>query len=462
MSVELTLPSLRKFAAAHREPYESLLEELVEMPTVSADAGHHADILRAADLAAATIERLGGKPTIIKTDGNPVVHGSFGEVAGLPRVTVYNHLDVQPASRETEPWDTDPFVFTKKGNTYYGRGTTDDKGPALSALFGILAAREAGVRVNTSVLWEFEEEIGSANFESALKRAPTVVATDSIVVSDTIWVSRKRPACPAGLRGLFGFSMSLETGTTDVHSGTTGGAARNPLGELMKLVSEMYDASTGKVKIKGFYDDVVPPTKRELADFRDSGFTVKEFKKAHKLKLVRSDDALDLMKRIWAMPTMDVHGVVGGYTGPGVKTVIPPRAEVKVSCRLVGDQDPVKIERLIKAFVKDRNRDVKIEPESRMYPYKAPTEGPYPDAIRRSMKFAFGRDPVFVREGGSIGAVPSMERVLKCPVLFLGLSLPEHGYHAPNENFDWEQASGGMIAFAKYFQEISELPRASR
>ncbi|HVT04287.1 MAG TPA: M20/M25/M40 family metallo-hydrolase [Thermoanaerobaculia bacterium] len=459
MTVELSLASLRKFAAGRRDEYESLLGELVEMPTVSAQPDHKGDILRCADFAAATISRFGGKATVIKTTGNPVVHGSFVNERGLPRVTVYNHLDVQPASRETESWETEPFVFTKKGDTYFGRGTTDDKGPAVSALFGILAAREAGVPINTSVLWEFEEEIGSGNFASALKSKPSVVTTDSIVVSDTIWVSRKRPACPAGLRGLYGFTLVLETGTTDVHSGTTGGAARNPLGELMKLVSEMYDATTGRVKIKGFYDDVEPPTKREIADFRNSGFTVREFKKAHKLKSIRSDDALDVMKRLWAMPTMEVHGVVGGYTGPGVKTVIPPRAEVKVSCRLVCSQDPVKIEKLIKAFVKGRNGDVKVEPESHMYPYKAPTEGPYADAIRRSMKFAFGREPVFVREGGSIGAVPSMEKLLDCPVLFLGLSLPEHGYHAPNENFDWRQASGGMIAFARYFQELSQLSR---
>lgn len=461
MTVDMSLADLRKFAAGHRDEYESLLRELVEVPTVSAQPEHKSDILKGVELAVATIERLDGKATVLKTPGSPVVHGSFVNEPKLPRVTVYNHLDVQPASRETEPWDTEPFVFTKKGDTYFGRGTTDDKGPAASALFGIIAAREAGVPLNTSVLWEFEEEIGSENFEAALKSDPSLLATDSVVVSDTIWVSRKRPACPAGLRGLFGFSLVLETAATDVHSGTTGGAARNPLGELMKLVSEMYDATTGKVKIKGFYDAVEPPTKRELADFKDSGFTVRDFKKAHKLKLIRSDDALDLMKRIWTMPTMEVHGVVGGYTGPGVKTVIPPKAEVKVSCRLVRAQDPVKIEKLIKAFVKDRNKDVRVEPESRMYPYKAPTEGPYADAIRRSMKFSFGREPVFVREGGSIGAVPTMEKLMACPILFLGLSLPEHGYHAPNENFDWQQASGGMIAFARYFQELSQFPAAA-
>src|SRR5205823_6106766 len=220
---------------------------------------------------------------------------------------------------------------------------------------------------------------------------------------------------------------------------------------------DMYDPITGKVKIKGFYKDVDLPTRRELKEFRDSGFSVKKFKSDHLFKSIRTEDPLEVTKRIWAMPTMEIHGVVGGYTGPGIKTVIPPRATVKVSCRLVPKQDPRKILKLIKAFVKKNNPDVQFTEEGAMQPYKAPTTGPLADAVRGAVKFAFGRDPVFVREGGSIGAVISMERFLKCPVLFLGLSLPEHGYHAPNENYDWQQASGGMVAFARYFDEVAAL-----
>src|SRR5206468_5605668 len=169
-------------------------------------------------------------------------------------------------------------------------------GPALTALWGIRAARDAGVRLNLRVLWELEEEIGSPNFEAAMKQYARQVATASVVASDTIWVARNRPACPAGLRGLAGFELSLETGETDQHSGTTGGAARNPLGELMKLVSEMYDATTGKVKIRGFYDDVQPPTRRELEEFRSSGFSLKSFLKDHEFYSIRSDDPLEVMK----------------------------------------------------------------------------------------------------------------------------------------------------------------------
>ena len=326
-------------------------------------------------------------------------------------------------------------------------------------MFGARAAIEADVPVNIRFLWEFEEEIGSPNFEKIITKAAPNLRTDSVVVSDTVWVSRNRPASSAGLRGLLGFILRLETATVDTHSGETGGASRNPIAELMQLICDIYDVRTGKVKIKGFYDDVIPPSKKELQDWANSGFTTKAYKKAHHLKKMRTEDPLEVMKRIWGMPTLEIHGVVGGYQGPGLKSIVPPRAELKASCRLVPVQDPVKIKKLITAAVKEKNPDVTIQFESAAPAFRTILEGELPQALKRSVKFAFGRDAVFVRDGGTIGAMTSIEKVLKCPVLFLGLSLPEHGYHAPNENFDWQQASGGMVAFAKYFEEIANLPR---
>ena len=460
MPTSLSRESLFSYAKNHRQEYEALLRRFVETPTVSVDPNHLPDIKKGLELTVETIEKCGGKADVYGVGkGNPLVHGIFGNDKNLPTVTVYNHIDVQPASKETEPWDTEPFVFTQKGDTYFGRGTTDDKGPALAALFGARAAIEAGVGCNIRFLWEFEEEIGSPNFEQIISKNANDLRTGSVVVSDTVWVSRNRPASSAGLRGLLGFVLTLETGTVDTHSGETGGASRNPIAELIQLVSEIYDPRTGKIKMKGFYDDVVPPTKKELNDWAKSGFTTAGFKKAHHLKKMRTEDPLEIMKRIWGMPTLEIHGMVGGYQGPGVKSIVPPRAELKASCRLVPLQDPAKLKKLLTDTIKAKNPDVKIHFEAAAPAFRTVLEGPLPIALKRAVKFAFGREAVFVRDGGTIGAMTSIEKVLKCPVLFLGLSLPEHGYHAPNENFDWQQASGGMVAFAKYFEEISNLGR---
>ncbi|HSB61050.1 MAG TPA: peptidase dimerization domain-containing protein, partial [Vicinamibacteria bacterium] len=310
--------------------------------------------------------------------------------------------------------------------------------------------------------WELEEEIGSPHFAATLRKMGPLAATDSVVVSDTVWVSRGQPSLSCGLRGLLRLTMTLETAATDQHSGTTGGVARNPVGELCQLVSEIYDARTGRVKVPGFYDDVAPLTRAEREDFRRSGFSVKGFIKDHGFRSIRTRDPLEVMKRLWAHPTFEVHGVVGGYGGPGVKTIVPPRAELKASVRLVPDMKGEKVARLLKAFVKAKNPDVRVEAPSSAAPYKGVTTGPHADAARRAVGWAFGREPVFVRQGGTIGAVLSMEQILRAPITFIGLSLPEHGYHAPNENYDWGQAEGGIVAFARYFQEVSRIPRRRR
>ncbi len=455
MPADFSKEAVARFADGSRERFEKTLREIVEIPTVSVEPEHGPDMARGARWAVDLLTSLGAKARVYETGGHPLVHGRFEAGAGRPTVTIYNHLDVQPA--EGPDWKTEPFRFIREGEKYFGRGTTDDKGPAISALFGAKYAADQGAPVNIDFLWELEEEIGSPHFEKTIRAHAGDFATDSVVVSDTVWVSRKHPACPAGLRGLQGFRFTIRTGQTDQHSGTTGGAARNPQAEICELIAQCMDAKTGRVKIPGFYDDVVKPTKQELADLRRCGFTTREFKKDHLLKSIRVEDPLEVMKRLWLMPTFEVHGIAGGYTGPGVKTIIPPTATAIVSCRLVPNQKPKKIAKLVRDFVKSRNPDVEVWAEHALPGYSAKTTGPYADAIKASVKFAFGKEPVFVREGGSIGAVLSMESVLKAPVYFLGLSLPEHGYHAPNENYDWRQARGGMMAFAEYFRRVAEM-----
>jgi acetylornithine deacetylase/succinyl-diaminopimelate desuccinylase-like protein len=460
--------SLRQKIAGLRGRFEDELAALVEVPTVSMDPTRRPQMDACAALASGYLRTLGARVDIVDTGGFPLVVGRVERDPSWPTVTVYNHLDVQPA--DGAEWKTPPFKFSRVeegGNVrWFGRGTTDDKGPALTALYGARLALDEDVRANIQFLWELEEEIGSPSFERGLAAAIAgdaaagrpAFGTDSVVVSDTIWIAAGRPAIAYGLRGLLGLTVTLQTGAKDVHSGTTGGAARNPVTELAALIAACVDARTGKVEIPGFYDDVRRLSAAEKKAFARTGFSAKVFKAAHELRSLRPHrDDLAVMESIMARPTFEVHGLVGGYSGPGIKTIVPHRAEAKLSMRLVPDQRPAKIFELVRRFIKRQLPDAVVAREGSLEPYLAPIGGPHNAAAAEAMRETFGREPGFTREGGSIGAVLTMRRLLNAPVTFMGLSLPEHGYHAIDENYDWGQASGGMEMFRRYFHKVAAM-----
>jgi len=448
---------LEAYVIEMRPMFEDLLGQMVQIPSISMDPAKTGDIKRMADLAVQILIGQGAKAEIVETGGYPIVSGGWMTGAHHPTVTIYNHLDVQPA-QEPE-WRQEPFVFKNEEGLYRGRGTTDDKGPALAAMLGAHYVVEQGVPINVRVLWELEEEIGSPHFATGLKDHAAIPKPDSVVVSDTIWLAKGRPAMPYGLRGLLGARLTLRTGSKDAHSGVTGGAARNPLAELMEVAHACVEAKTGKVMIPGFYKDVIEPSKAEIKSFLRSGFQVRRFKEAYGFHTLRTHDPAEITRRIWAAPTFEMHGLTGGYHGPGVKTIVPGHGELKVSMRLVPNQTPEKVFALFKKYVAKLNPDVKVERENMLHPYKGSFDGPYVECVKRSVKAGFGKEPAFIREGGSIGAVVTMQKMWNVPILFMGLSLPEHGYHAPNEYFDWGQASGGIKAFAHYFSELAGMAK---
>lgn len=445
------------YAEAQRGDYETALKSLVDIPSVSVDPAHKDDIARAAQTARALLESIGAKAEVIPTNGNPVVYGEILSDPGNQTVLIYNHLDVQPA--DPSEWERNPFCMSIEDGVYRGRGTTDDKGPAMAALFAAKYAVENKLPVNIKFLWELEEEIGGPSFDAFVKANQDRLKCDSIVIADTIWVSRDRPAIPYGLRGLQGFLLRLTTGAKDVHSGTTGGVARNPIGELCQLIDQCYDARTGEIKIPGIYDTVREPSKTELANFVKSGFSVENFQRAHELSGLRTDQAEEAALRIWARPTFEVHGITGGYSGPGIKTIVPHKAEAKISMRLVPDQNPDQVAELVTKFVASINPDVEVVKLDGLRPYLGEFTGPYYKAASRAMTLAFNKEAAYTREGGSIGAALSMNELLSAPIVFLGLSLPEHGYHAVNENFDWQQAGGGIRMFVHYFTLLGSIKK---
>ena len=451
--------ALRSEIANLRGEFANKLAALVGIPSVSMEPERHADVRRTAELACSYLRDSGADASLVETRGLPLVLGQIIQDPSFPTLTIYNHLDVQPADPVDDGWKTDPFVLQAMGDRYYGRGATDDKGPALTALFAARLALTAKVKLNFQFLWECEEEVGSPSFAGALAELVKTrkLRTDSIVVSDTIWPSATQPAIPVGLRGLLAFVIRLTTGEKAVHSGTTGGAARNPIGELAALIASCYDARTGKVLIPGFYSGIRKVSASERTELGRAGFSGKNFKNAHGLRSVRFASDARLREAIMIHPTFEVHGIVGGYSGPGVKTIVPHTAEAKLSCRLVPGQKPREVFARIKRFVAKKCPDAEVTFDAALEPYLADTKGPFLQAARTAVQETFGLRAAMTREGGSIGAVVTMAAALGKEVVLLGLSLPEDGYHAINESFSWRQAEGGMAMFYQYFQHLASM-----
>ena len=431
-------------------------KKLVQSPSVSSQAEHKKDVRETTEIAKSFLEGIGATAHIFETSGHPCLWARIENDPKAPTVAIYNHMDVQPAAKGKDGWTRDPFTFIEDDGRFYSRGTTDDKGPAMTAFWGASIAKELGVKTNIEFIWELEEEIGSPNFHEAIDQIKKVSKVNSILVSDTIWLSSDQPAMTKSLRGLVCFTVTLKMGDRDVHSGLAGGIARNPLTELADMISKCVDAKTGEVTIPGIEKTWKRPTTQEVQEYVDTGFSVEKFMKAHKLKNLRSEKVEDVVSAIWAKPTFEVHGIVGGYTGEGVKTVIPNTAEAKLSMRLVAGQDPKTIYEIAKKYIESLNPDCKVEmTEGVLKPFQAEIGTQQNEKIAQAIEFAFGKKPVYAAEGGSIGAVITMNQILKVPVYFMGLSLPEDSYHGPDESFAWNQIEGGTKAFVKYFELLN-------
>jgi acetylornithine deacetylase/succinyl-diaminopimelate desuccinylase-like protein len=455
--MSVTAQQINSLIASQKATFLANYKRIVESPSVSAQHEHHPDILETAKIAASYLKDAGAQYVkIYETKGNPVVFGRITNKEGAPTVAIYNHLDVQPAAKGKDGWTRDPFVFTEENGRYYSRGATDDKGPAMTALWGAKIARELGVETNIEFIWELEEEIGSPNFEEFITKAQGDIKAKSVLVSDTLWLSPEIPSITRGLRGLQGFLVRLRTGQKDVHSGVAGGAARNPVTELCGLIAKCVDAKTGDILIPGFDKTWTRPSKEELNDHVRSGFSVDTFKAANKLSSLRYTTPEDVISRIWFSPTFEVHGIAGGYQDEGLKTVVPPFAEAKISMRLVPGQNPDEIAKLFTSFAKSIIPDCEVVLEHGLFPYAAPSHLAENEYVAKAYEFGFGVKPASVREGGSIGAVVTMADKLQVPILFMGMSLPEDSYHGPDESFAWHQVEGGVRAFVKYFELFGE------
>jgi acetylornithine deacetylase/succinyl-diaminopimelate desuccinylase-like protein len=432
-------------------------KKIVDSPSVSSQAKHQKDVRETAEIAKSYLEAAGATVKILETAGHPVVWARLENDPKAPTVAIYNHIDVQPAEQGKDGWTMEPFNLTEKNGRFYSRGSTDDKGPAMTAFWAAKMAKSFGIKTNVEFIWELEEEIGSPNFHEAVTQIKKLSKAESIIVSDTIWLDSEQPAMTKSLRGLLSFLVKLKTAEKDVHSGLCGGSARNPITELCSIISKCVDAKTGEITIPGVETTWKKPSAELIKEFVDTGFSVTKFKSAHKLNKLRSEKVEDVVAAIWAKPTFEVHGIAGGYQGENVKTIVPNHAEAKLSMRMVPGQDPMKVFDFVQKYIRELNPDCIVEMiEGVLKPFEAPTGTEQNEKIQQSIEFGFGKRPVYAAEGGSIGAVVTMNEMLGIPVYFMGLSLPEDSYHGPDESFAWRQIEGGVKAFVKYFELLAK------
>jgi acetylornithine deacetylase/succinyl-diaminopimelate desuccinylase-like protein len=457
--------SVIDFINLNRERYLDELKALLAIPSISALPEHAADVRRCAEWCADEMRRIGLQNVrLIDTPGNPVVYADWLGAAGAPTILFYGHYDVQPVD-PVDLWQSPPFDATVRDGEIYARGAADDKGQVFMHFKAVEAHLKQNGRlpVNMKIILEGEEEVGSAHLDDFVRAHRTDLAANVVVISDSPMFARGVPSICYGLRGLVYFQIDLRGSSTDLHSGSFGGAVANPAFVLAQLLTQMKDRS-GRVKIPGFYDDVVALQEEERKAWSALPFNEKQYKKAFGIPRVYGETGYTTLERTWARPTFEVNGLLSGFTGEGAKTVLPAVAMAKVSMRLVPNQDPDKIASQFEAHVHDIAPKTVQATVTRMHggkPWMTSYENEYVQAAGRAIERGFGQKPVFTREGGSIPVVSTFEQELGLPSVLFGVGLPDENAHAPNEKLDVSNFQNGIIASAILYQEIAGLGAAT-
>jgi acetylornithine deacetylase/succinyl-diaminopimelate desuccinylase-like protein len=438
------------------------LEELktfLRIPSVSTDPRHAADCRRAAEWVRDHLRRLGcPKVELLASETHPVVWGEGPEVPGKPTVLVYGHYDVQPPDPLNE-WTSPPFEPEVRNGNLYARGATDDKGQTFATIKAFEAINRGGKPpVNIRFLIEGQEESGSSLLFQLLSREPERTVADAVLVADTAYYAPKWPAIETGLRGLCYAEISVRTSKTDLHSGLYGGAAPNAHEALVQLLSRL-KSPDGKINIPGLYAAVRPPSKHELAAWKKLPFNDRRFLREEvQGKALTGLKKYSVLERVWALPTLEIHGIMGGFTGEGAKTVIPAVATAKVSLRLVPKQTEKNVQKqLIKAVkaLAPKYADVSVKFLHGADPVLVDIDARPFHLIDRAFKEVEGRGVVPTRSGGSIPVVGALGQK-GAPVVLAGVGLPDDRLHAPNEKIGVDQFYKGIRVFGRFFQYMGQ------
>jgi acetylornithine deacetylase/succinyl-diaminopimelate desuccinylase-like protein len=452
------MSDLKQYLESQRDRHLEELKEFLRIPSISAKSEHKGDVAAAAEWLAARMRDAGLQSAeVIPTAGHPVVIGEWRGAPGAETLLVYGHYDVQPPEPLDE-WTTPPFEPTVRDGNIYGRGSVDDKGQLylhLKAVEAHLSARGT-LPVNVVFLIEGEEEIGSEHLPAFLTEHRERLACDAVLISDTTMFAPGLPSITMGLRGLAYMEIRVRGAQGDLHSGMYGGAVANPANALAEIIAKLRDGD-GRVTIPGFYDAVRELSEKEREAIRALPFVEEEFRAEVGVPSVAGEKDYSTLERIWARPTLDVNGLLSGYTGEGAKTVLPARAMAKVSMRLVPDQDHRAVEKMFIDHVQSlAPPGVTVEAVGLHggSPWRADPTEPIFAAAERALERAFGKAPVFIREGGSIPIVQAFQETLRAPVLLIGFGLPGENAHAPNEWFSLDNYARGTEAIAYLYEEL--------
>lgn len=448
------------FATENHPRFLEELKALLRIPSVSTLPEHASDVRKAAEFVAAELKRIGMENVrLIETGGHPLVYADHLHAKGKPTVLTYGHYDVQPPD-PLEEWLSPPFEPTERNGNLYARGAVDDKGQLWMQVKALESLLQAGsLPVNVRFIAEGEEEVGGEGIAKFVCEHPEELKADVVLVCDTEMFAPGLPTLCVGLRGMIYTEIEARGAKTDLHSGMYGGAAPNPFFALAQVIAQLKD-SEGHILIPHFLDELQKPTVDELKAWKSLPFDEEHYRETEVgATELTGEPEFGVLERTWARPTLEVHGMPGGFTGAGAKTVIPAKAVAKVSMRLVPDMTPQK------SFERFREYVLSLAPKGISLEVRLihsgdaiviSTDNPYVRAATEAMHSVFKKDTVFVRSGGSIPIVGDFERYLKVPTLMMGFGLPDDNLHAPNEKFNLANFRDGIQSIIRFFQNAAE------
>ena len=446
------------YARQNQGRFVEELKALLRIPSISTLPEHNEDCRRTAETLAAELQRIGfDHCQLIETVVHPLVYADWLHAPGKPTVLLYGHYDVQPVD-PIEEWVSPPFEPTVRDGNIYARGAVDDKGQVVAQVKALesLMAAYGKLPLNVRVILEGDEEVGGEGIAAYVESKPDNLKADFALISDTELFAPGLPTLCVGLRGMIYTEIEVRGPKQDLHSGMYGGAAPNPFVSLAQILAKLKDEE-GHILIPGIYDDIVPPSPEELAAWHSLPFDEEHYRVSEvgSKKLV-GELGFSVLERTWARPTLDVHGIPGGFTGAGAKTVIPAKALAKVSMRLVPGMTPAKTFALYKKYVEEIT-PAGVEVEVRLIhsgdPCLIPVNNPYVQAATRALHEVWSKDTVFIRSGGSIPIVGDFDRHLGIPSVMMGFGLPDDNIHAPNEKFNLTNYELGIQSLIRLLEE---------